>query len=116
VLEGGDVVIVLATVEGLRRIEVGERAAGEWRLWIDSSPSGASSFEGANAIARISGCALAAARSAMQRLPARLETPLYQQQGLRLARELRKLLISSHLEFEGSGGSSSGDPHQQNSL
>jgi Trk K+ transport system NAD-binding subunit len=112
VLEASDVVIVLATVEGLRRIEVGDRAIGEWRLWIDSSPSSASAFEGANAIARISGCALAEARAAMQRLPARLETPLYQQQGLRLARELRKLLISTHLEFEGSCGSSD----QQNSL
>jgi Trk K+ transport system NAD-binding subunit len=116
VLEASDVVIVLATVEGLRRIEGGERAIGEWRLWIDSSPSSASSFEGANAIARISGCALAQARSAMQRLPARLETPLYHHQGLRLARELRKLLISSHLEFEGCDGISSGDSHQQNSL
>ncbi len=97
-LEAGDIVVVLATVDGLRRVEVGERAAPKWRLCIDASPSQDAAFEAANAIARISGCNLALARAAMSQLPSRLEAPLYQQQGLRLARELRKFLVASRLE------------------
>jgi hypothetical protein len=101
VLEAGDIVVVLATVDGLRRVEVGLRAAPEWRLAIDSSPSEATRFEAANLISRISGCDLAKARLAMQRLPSLLEKPLYQPQGSRLVRELRKLLVMAHLERDG---------------
>lgn len=102
VLEADDMVVVLATVDGLRRVETGERAAPQWRLLIASSPSDATAFEAANAMARISGCTLTQARAAMQRLPSRLEKPLYQQQGSRLMRELRKLLVMSRLERDGS--------------
>lgn len=101
VLEGGDIVVALATVDGLRRVEGGLRAAPEWRLAIDSSPSEAAKFEAANLIARISGCDLAQARAAMQRPPSLLEKPLYQPQGSRLVRELRKLLVMAHLERDG---------------
>ena len=101
VLEADDVLVVLATVDGLRRVEAGEHAAPQWRLRIDSSPSDSAAFEAANAMARISGCSLAQARAAMQRLPSRLEKPLYQQQGSRLMRELRKLLVASQLEIDG---------------
>ncbi|MGO9431384.1 potassium channel family protein [Rhodoblastus sp.] len=101
VLEAGDVVVVIATVDGLRRIEIGARDAPQWRLAILSSPSEAARFEAANAMARISGCDLAQARSVMQRLPSTLEKPLYQQQGSRLTRELRKLLVMTRLEFDG---------------
>jgi Trk K+ transport system NAD-binding subunit len=101
VLEAGDIVVVLATVDGLRRVEGGLRAAPEWRLAIDSSPSQATRFEAANLISRISGCDLATARAAMQRPPSVLEKPLYQPQGSRLVRELRKLLVLAHLERDG---------------
>jgi Trk K+ transport system NAD-binding subunit len=100
-LEADDIVVVLATVDGLRRIEAGLRAAPEWRLAIDSSPSEETKFEAANLIARISGCDLAKARSAMQRLPAVLTKPIYHPQGARLVRDLRKLLVMSHLERDG---------------
>jgi Trk K+ transport system NAD-binding subunit len=101
VLEAGDIVVVLATVGGLRRVEGGLRAAPDWRLAIDSAPSEATKFEAANLISRISGCDLAKARTAMQRLPSLLEKPLYQPQGSRLVRELRKLLVMAHLERDG---------------
>ncbi|WP_294540877.1 NAD-binding protein [uncultured Rhodoblastus sp.] len=101
VLEEGDIVVVLATVDGLRRVEGGLRAAPEWRLAIDSAPSEATKFEAANMISRISGCDLTKARAAMQRLPSLLEKPLYQPQGSRLVRDLRKLLVMAHLERDG---------------
>ncbi|MGO9943468.1 MAG: potassium channel family protein [Rhodoblastus sp.] len=110
VLESGDALVVIATVDGLRRIEIGARATPEWRLAILSSPSEDARFEAANAISRISGCDLAQARSAMQRLPSRLEKPLYQQQGSRMTRELRKLLVMTRLEFDGDGRKQSGEP------
>ncbi len=97
-LEVGDTLVVLATVDGLRRVENGERLEPDWFLWIESSPNAEASFAAANAMARISGCRLAMARLAMSNLPTRLEAPLYQPQGVRLARELRKLLVISRLE------------------
>ena len=97
-LEVGDTLVVLATVDGLRRVENGERLEPDWFLWIVSSPNAEASFAAANAMARISGCSLAVARLAMANLPTRLEAPLYQPQGVRLARELRKLLVISRLE------------------
>ncbi len=102
-LEIGDTLFVLATVDGLRRVEKGERVRPDWRLWIESSPNADAAFEAANTIARISGCPLAVARAAMASLPVRLETALYQPQGARLARELRKLIVFSRLEGPAGG-------------
>ena len=97
-LEIGDTLFVLATVDGLRRVEKGERVSPNCFLWIDSSPSADASFEAANTIARISGCSLSVARAAMACLPVRLEAALYQPQGVRLTRELRKLIVFARLE------------------
>lgn len=100
-LHPDDRLVVLATVDGLRRVEHGEKRTPGWVLHLESLSDKESAFDAANAIARISGCSLAEARAAMSRLPARLETRLYQPQGARLVRELRRLFVHAHLEQAG---------------
>ncbi|WP_374546054.1 TrkA family potassium uptake protein [Rhodoblastus sp.] len=97
-LEAGDKVVVLATVDALRRIERGELAAPQWRLVIDSCPSSDAAFEAGNAIGRIAGCDLALARKALAGRPGALEAPVYRQQGLRLVRELGRIKVGARLE------------------
>jgi Trk K+ transport system NAD-binding subunit len=97
-LHPGDRLIVLATVDGLRRVEKGELRQPDLILSLDASHSADTAFDAANAIARVSGCSLAEARAVMAHLPSRLETRLYQPQGERLVRELRRLLVFARLE------------------
>ncbi|HYP58622.1 MAG TPA: NAD-binding protein [Beijerinckia sp.] len=102
-LQADDQLVVLATLEGLQRIEAGERVAPGWLLHVEKVPYSEASFEGANTIARISGCNLRVAREAMIDLPATLEIPLYRHQGLRLVRELGKVLVTASLKPVGGG-------------
>lgn len=96
-LERGDKVVVLATVDALRRIEHGELTPPRWRLVVDSCPSSDSAFEAGNIIARIASCDLAVARKALANLPGELAAPVYRQQGIRLVRELGKLRVGARL-------------------
>lgn len=97
-LEANDRLVVLATIDGLQRIETAQRVPPSWILRIEKAQSFEAAFDAANAIARISGCDLRVAREAMTHLPARLEVALYRRQGLRLVRELKKMLVTSSLE------------------
>jgi Trk K+ transport system NAD-binding subunit len=111
-LEANDRLVVLATIDGLRRVESAQRIPATWFLRIEKSPTLEASFDAANAIARISGCELSLARQAMAHLPARLNFALYQHQGLRLVRELKKLLVTSRLEQAGRGTADSDAPRE----
>jgi Trk K+ transport system NAD-binding subunit len=95
----GDRLIVLATIDGLRRVEIGKSAIHpkQWRVRVEQATTQDAIFEGANAIARISGCSLAAARGLMNQLPGTLVTPLYQHQAQRLVRELHKERVAASL-------------------
>lgn len=98
-LKPGDRLIVLATIDGLRRIERGqlERQAKQWQIRIEKVLIGDAIFEGANAIARITGCSLALARATMNDLPQTLSVRLYQPQARRLVAVLKKALVVAHL-------------------
>ncbi len=96
-LADSDRLIVLATTEGLQRIEVNNRYPKNWRMRIESAMTEEAAFEGANTISRISGCSLNTARELMNYLPSTLITPLYQHQGQRLVHALSKLQVSAHL-------------------
>lgn len=96
-LEEGDRLLVLATLEGLQRIEVGNRYLPSWQIGVERAINQDAAFESANAIARISGCPLITARELMKNLPGTLDFPLYQLQGQRLVRELGKLQTLAHL-------------------
>lgn len=100
-LRSGDRLVVLASIEGLRRIERGELAPRSWCVRLHSA-SPQADFEGANAIARITGCSLAHARSLFQRLPTLVEAgeppmvcAMYEYQARSLVASLRQRLVDA---------------------
>ncbi len=95
ILAVGDRLIVLATIDGLQRIEKGRLNLHlkTWQIRVEKVFNNQVIFEGANAIARISGCKLSTARDLMNNLPQTLKVPLYKHQALRLVRELKKIQV-----------------------
>ena len=93
----GDRMVVLATSNGLRRIEHGISSITPkgWRVEVEKALTEEAVFEGANAIARISGCSLGNARDLMKSLPGTLRSPLYKHQAQRLVRELNKAQVKA---------------------
>jgi voltage-gated potassium channel Kch len=102
-LKVGDRLVVLATIDGLRRIEQGKlnQQAKQWQIRIERALTNDAIFDGANAIARITGCSLTLARETMNNLPQTLEVKLYQHQAHRLIKELKKTLVISRLLTQG---------------
>ncbi len=96
-LKVGDRLVVLADIEGLKRVEQGKLAFRPWRLKVEKARGINYLFEGAATIARISGCSLAMASQVMEQLPAILSKPLYDHQAHRLVRELEKVQVKAHL-------------------
>lgn len=96
-LQAGDKIVVLATVDALRRIEHGELQPPTHRLFIENCRGPEVAFEAGNIIARIAGCDLSMARRTLSELPCELRTLVYKQPGSRLVRELRNLGVTAHL-------------------
>lgn len=97
VLREGDRLIILATIEGLRKIEVRDLNPKTWCIRVKRVFNQDSAFERANTISRISGCSLHQARDLMNSIPKTLSTPLYQPQAQRLVRALKKMQILAGL-------------------
>ncbi|NES18943.1 MAG: potassium transporter TrkA [Symploca sp. SIO3E6] len=95
----GDRMVVLATIDGLRRIEQGKIAITpkRWRVKVEQALTQVAIFEGANAIALVSGCSLGTARRLMNNLPNILRLPLYKQQAQRLVRKLSKAQVIAQM-------------------
>jgi Trk K+ transport system NAD-binding subunit len=96
-LQVGDRLVVLATLSGLQRVERGLSKTTYWQVKVEKAVSEEAVFEGAGAIARISGCGISAARELMSHLPTTLPTLLYRHQAQRLVRELNKLQVLASL-------------------
>ncbi len=94
----GDRLIVLATINGLQRIENGEIKEPTWQIMIESAPSEYAIFQGANEIVGISGCSINQARELMNNLPGILPKPLYKHQAQRLVRTLKKTFVKARLQ------------------
>jgi Trk K+ transport system NAD-binding subunit len=90
-----DRMVVLATSSALRRIEEGRKSMlpKRWRVVVEKALTDEAIFEGANAIARISGCDLSTARALMHNLPGTLRSPLYKHQAQRLVRSLKQAQV-----------------------
>jgi Trk K+ transport system NAD-binding subunit len=101
-LAAGDRLVVLATIDGLHRVEHGSASERSYRVRITRALSQELSFEAARVIARISGCELGAARTLMAELPGTLETPLYRHQADRMVRELGRVSVSAEAMPAGS--------------
>lgn len=95
----GDRMVVLATSTGLQRIEEGKltMTLKRWRVVVEKAVTQEAIFEGANAIARISGCDLSAARALMHNLPGTLRSPLYKHQAQRLVRSLKQSQVKARV-------------------
>lgn len=96
----GDRLIVLATIEGLKRVEIGEISPKNWYLKVEKAKNSEAIFEGANIIARISGTSLNDARNLMNNLPNTLKIPLYENQGKKLVQLLHKVQVTANLSFK----------------
>ena len=98
-LYAGDRLVVLATIEALQRIERGATSMypKQTLVRIDKALTSDALFDGANTIARISGCSLSLARNLMNSLPQTLPLPLYKHQAQRLVRELRKIFVQARI-------------------
>ncbi|MGB0561400.1 MAG: potassium channel family protein [Spirulinaceae cyanobacterium] len=94
----GDRLVVLATIEGLQRVEVGQQFPKNCHVQITKLATREAQFEGANILSRITGCSLQTARQLMQDLPVTLPQPLHQRQAQRLVRTLRRAQISASWE------------------
>lgn len=97
VVRDGDRLVILATIEGLRKIEVRDLKPKTWRIRVGRLFNQDLAFEGANIVSRISGCSLSQARDLMNNLPQILITPLYLPQAQRLIRALKKMQILAEL-------------------
>ncbi len=96
-LRVGDRLVVLATIEGIKRIEQGNLRNPGWQVKIEKAVGINRTFEGATTIARITGCPLPMATRVMEKLPAILPKPLYKYQGYRLVNELNKVQVLARL-------------------
>jgi Trk K+ transport system NAD-binding subunit len=93
----GDRLVVLATIEGLQRVERGIVATRQWLVRVEKAFSSEAAFEGAAVIARVSGCDMHLARTLMNQLPGTLQYPLYKHQAHRLVSELSKVQVSAQI-------------------
>jgi voltage-gated potassium channel Kch len=93
----GDRLVVLATIDGLQRVELGRQYQRDWLVRVERAMNEEAIFEGANTIGRISGCSLGVARELMDNLPGVLNVPLYKLQAQRLIRDLGKVLVYAQI-------------------
>ena len=96
-LQVGDRLVVLASLSGLQRVERGNSKAPRWQVQVEKALSEEAVFEGAGAIARITGSGIGTARSLMSQLPSVVPNLLYRHQAQRLIRELNKLQVFASL-------------------
>jgi Trk K+ transport system NAD-binding subunit len=98
-LHVGDRLIVLATIDALRRIEQGRISIKpkSWRLRVEGVLTASADVEGTLAIARGTGCPVETVQKLMLALPATLPTLLYKHQGQRLVEELRQIRVQAAL-------------------
>jgi len=95
VMSVGDRLVVLATRTGLSRIENGDRCVPTLQVEVLGAQSATASFEGANTIARITGCTLAQTRILFEVLPAIVPIALYPEQARRLVEALAQIQVSA---------------------
>lgn len=93
ILQAGDRLILLSSINGLRRIERGEiTPSRQWQLTAQKPLNTSFLHDLGSDLARISGCSLDNARAFMNTLPGMIELSLYDYQAHRLQQELGKQL------------------------
>lgn len=99
-IEPGVSLVVLATIDGLKRMEAGRIGISPkyWQVVIESTTTEEARFEGANQIAKISNYPLDKARDLIHNLPQTLPVPLYKLQAQHLIRVLQKRRVMASLK------------------
>jgi voltage-gated potassium channel Kch len=92
-LQAGDRLVILSSINGLRRIEHGDlNPPQRWRLSLSRALNPGDVLDYSSLLFRISGCDLEQARRFMTNLPGEMELELYPYQAHRLETELGKLV------------------------
>ncbi len=102
-LNVGDRLVVLASINGLQRIERNEIIPPmQWRLFAEPPRVKGNLIDAGNRLENISGCDLKQARTFMDSLPTTIDLALYPYQANRLQHELKKLLPITLVPLEDS--------------
>ncbi len=98
-LHVGDRLIVLATIDALRRIEQGRISIKpkSWRLRVEQVLTPFAAIEGIQAISKGTGCPVETVRQLIITLPATLPTLLYKHQGQQLVKVLSQMKVKACL-------------------
>ncbi len=96
-LQVGDRLVVLATIDGLQRVEHGITTHRHWLVRVEKVSTEAGKFTAVAIISRVSGCDLQTAKTLMNNIPGTLELPLYKHQAQRLVVELGKIQVMASL-------------------
>lgn len=92
-LEAGDRLYVLSSINGLRRIERGERTPPRrWRLAADAPPAAEATADVGELLAKLTDCPLRVAQTFLAQLPGAMEIDLYDYQAARLLQTLQSRL------------------------
>ncbi len=104
-IEPGIRLVVLATIDGLKRMEQGRIGIypKNWQVVIETAITEEARFDGANQIAKISNFPLDKARELIDNLPQTLPVPLYKLQAQYLIRVLQKHQVIASLKKIGKG-------------
>jgi len=99
-IEPGIRLVVLATIDGLKRMEQGRIGIypKSWQIVIESANTEEAKFEGANQIAKISNYSLDKARELINNLPQTLPIPLYKLQAQHLIKVLQQHQVMATLK------------------
>jgi len=94
-LQPGNSLVVLASINGVKRIERNELNPRTWQVRLEQASSVEARFEGANAIARLSGCSIGAARDLIANLPGVVPVILYKHQAFQLVHTLARMRVKA---------------------
>ncbi|MEB3217864.1 MAG: NAD-binding protein [Nostocales cyanobacterium 94392] len=99
-IEPGIRLVVLATIDGLKRMEAGRIGIypKQWQIVIESAVTQEAKFEGANQIVKYSNYPFNKARDLINNLPQTLPVPLYKLQAQSLIRVLQRCQVMASLK------------------
>ncbi|MEM1393749.1 MAG: NAD-binding protein [Cyanobacteria bacterium P01_H01_bin.150] len=99
-IEPGIRLVVLATIDGLKRMEQGKIGIypKNWHIVIESAITEVARFDGANQIAKMTNYPLGKARDLIDNLPQTLPVPLYKLQAQHLIRILQQHQVMASLK------------------
>ncbi len=96
-LQQGDTLYVLATIDKITRIEEDKPFEACYRLYVEKPLSDAALFEGANVLSRLTGKNISFSRRFMKELPAFYPQPVYLHQGMNLVASLKQNMVFASL-------------------